>query len=161
MRNFTMISPHLWRSTRFKSLSDSEKTLYLYLLTSEHQTSAGCFRLPDGYACDDLEWEPQILTTTRASLVQAGLIQHDPASDEYLIERFFKHCPPRNRNHRLGVEREIAALRSPGIKRAALTALLALDNAKALLTSDAAGDVVLAPVDARTHPLVQTLSKRL
>ena len=156
-----MVSPHLWRSTRFNALRDTEKTLFLYLLTSEHQTSAGCFRLPDGYACDDLGWEREMLTTARAAIVDAGLIQHDPKSDEYLIERFFKHCPPRNRNHRLGAEREITSLRSPDIKQAALAALFALDGAKSLPTDDTPGEPPSPSMDARAHPLRQVLTKRL
>ena len=57
MREFTKVSPALWNSARFKGLSDdSSRLLYVYYLTCSHQNAAGCYHLPDGYACTDLGW---------------------------------------------------------------------------------------------------------
>ena len=66
MRTFSKISPKLWRSPRFRSLeSGDERLLYLYVLTCEHQSSAGCFRLPDAYAASDLGWTEERLSDAR------------------------------------------------------------------------------------------------
>ena len=49
MREFSKVSPAVWQSERFHSLpSDDGRYVHLYLLTNDHQNSAGCYRLPDG-----------------------------------------------------------------------------------------------------------------
>ena len=75
-------------------LDDSGRALFLYLLTSPHQTSCGCSQIKPGYACADLgaNWPLAKYLTTLADLEgQAGLIITDPETDEIYIERWFKH----------------------------------------------------------------------
>ena len=44
-REFSKVSPAVWRSGKFTGLECSTaQVLYLYFLTCEHQNSAGCFR---------------------------------------------------------------------------------------------------------------------
>ena len=82
MRDYSKISPALWQSARFNDLpSDDGRYLYLYLLTSSHQTSAGCYQLPDGYSCSDLRWPLARCSTTAArrrpaSATGAGSFPH-------------------------------------------------------------------------------------
>jgi hypothetical protein len=100
MRDFTKVSPTLWRSCRFADLqSDDGKFLFLYLLTCAHQNSAGCFWLPDGYACNDLRWDVKRYRSASQVLIDAGFIQFDKINQVVLIERWFKHIPPMNRSH--------------------------------------------------------------
>lgn len=47
--------------------------LFLYLLTSTHGTIAGVFRLPDGYASEDLGWKPERVSKGFAELFRNGL----------------------------------------------------------------------------------------
>jgi len=80
MRDFNKVSPTLWQSSRFVDLpSDDGRFLYLYLLTCHHQNSAGCFWLPDGYACNDIRWEAKRYVSARQSLLDADLIRYDDA----------------------------------------------------------------------------------
>jgi hypothetical protein len=53
-REFSKVSPSLWRSARFAGLSDKGKIGFVYFCTNAHVTSAGVYVLPDGYACSDL-----------------------------------------------------------------------------------------------------------
>jgi hypothetical protein len=113
MRDYTKISPAVWHSDRFNNLpSDDGRYLYLYLLTNEHQTSAGCYRLPDGYACEDLRWQAERYRAARAELVEADLIQFDASTHVVRICRWFKHNPPMNEDHFTGIVRLLERLPS-------------------------------------------------
>ena len=113
MRDFNKVSPTLWQSSRFVDLpSDDGRFLYLYLLTCHHQNSAGCFWLPDGYACNDIRWEAKRYVSARQSLLDADLIRYDDANHVVLIERWFKHNPPMNEKHRKGIASQIEKLES-------------------------------------------------
>ena len=104
MRDFSKVSPSLWELERFRALSNDEAWyLYLYLLTSKHQNSAGAFGLPHGYALVDLGWEGGKFDAAREALIVADMIQFDPATKEYRICRWFKHNPPQNAKHRIGI----------------------------------------------------------
>lgn len=92
-RNFTMVAPGLHSSRRFLALDDSGRSLFLYLLTSPHQTSCGCSQIRPGYACADLgeNWPPEKYQRYLAVLEEAGLIIADADTNEIYIERWFKH----------------------------------------------------------------------
>ena len=108
MRDFNKVSPTLWQSSRFVDLpSDDGRLLYLYLLTCHHQNSAGCFWLPDGYACNDVRWDAKRYEKARQTLIDADLIQYDDANLVVLIQRWFKHNPPMNPSHLKGIEAEL------------------------------------------------------
>ena len=79
MRSFHKVSPILWQSARFQGLpSDDGRFLFFYLLTCPHNSSAGCFWLSDGYACQDLGWTQDHYDTARQSLIDAEMVDHDP-----------------------------------------------------------------------------------
>lgn len=115
-REFSKISPAIWRSERFTSLDTDAKVLHLYLMSCEHQNSAGCFRLPDGYACSDLGWNVDEYRPCRDRLVKAGLISFDPDTVEIYVHRWFKHNPPMNDKHAIGARRVIDGIESDAIR---------------------------------------------
>lgn len=119
-RDFSKVSPKLWRSPRFRGLEDERaKLLYLYVLTCQHQTSAGCFKLPDAYVIADLGWATEHFAVARASLVEAGLLFHDPATEEYFVPRWYRHNPGTNTNHKKGICRLISELDSDALREIA------------------------------------------
>jgi hypothetical protein len=123
MRDYSKVSPAVWQSERFNNLaSDDARYLYLYLLTNEHQTMAGCYRLPDGYACADLRWPLERYEQARSELVEADLVQFDASVRVIGVTRWFKHNPPVSENHLTGIERHLERLPSPPIAEAALKA---------------------------------------
>lgn len=127
---FTMIRRRpLWASDRFRTLSDDDtRYLFLYLLTSPHQTSTGCFVLKQGYALADLElngstWTPEKYQGCRQALMGAGLIMADDQTDEILIMRWWKDCGPTNESWYKGAAKQCAAIVSPELRSTALEAL--------------------------------------
>ena len=120
MRDFSKISPALWQSKRFNTLpSDDGRYLYLYLLTNEHQTNAGAYRLPDGYATNDLRWDLPRYVKARQELVDADLILFDEAESVVMITRWFKHNAPMSDSHFIGIMRTLEKLPSHMIVEAA------------------------------------------
>jgi hypothetical protein len=124
MREFSKISPNLWRSKRFNGLETAEeKLVFLYLLTCEHQNSAGAYRLPAGYAATDLGMPGKTFETAREGIVNADLVAFDADTDEYVIMRWFKHNPPMNEKHRMGIISLLEKLDSEVLFETALNAL--------------------------------------
>ncbi|WP_353644224.1 hypothetical protein [Mesorhizobium sp. WSM2239] len=130
-REFSKVSPAVWRSGRFTGLECSTaQVLYLYFLTCEHQNSAGCFRLPDGYACSDLRWEPANYAAARDRLIAAELISFDPMTAEIYVDRWFRHNPPTNEKHAMGTRRIIEAIESDVIREKVEADFQAADEAR-------------------------------
>ena len=78
MREYSKVSPNVWQSERFNSLpSDDGRYLYLYLLTCQHQSSAGCYWLPEGLCLRGSRWPSNRLAKARQELVAADLILFD------------------------------------------------------------------------------------
>ena len=124
MRSYSKISHALWQSERFNNLpSDDARYLYLFLLTSSHQTSAGAYRLPDGYACADLRWPPERYIKARQQLVDADLLAFDADCSVIFIRRWFKHNPPMNDSHLKSIEGELGRLSSETLAQIAMAEL--------------------------------------
>jgi len=129
-RQYSKVSPALWKSARFAGLSDKAKVAYLYFCTNGHVTSAGCYELPDGYACTDLKWDPEVYREVRAEIIKAGMIDFDQAHSVVLVERWFKHNPPMNDKHSTGTSRCIADIESERLREKASAALADADNVR-------------------------------
>ncbi|OJU52355.1 MAG: hypothetical protein BGO03_11905 [Mesorhizobium sp. 61-13] len=90
--------------------------LYLYFLTCEHQNSAGCFRLPNGYASADLGWPTEQYMSVRQILIDGEMIAFDAATSTIYVERWFQHCAAMSDKHAIGIRRVISAIESDVIR---------------------------------------------
>src|SRR5262245_26949974 len=96
-RYFTIVLLSLRREPVFRGLlSDDARLLYLYLLTSPHVNSAGCYVLPEEYACADLKWAPERYHAARIELVENEMVCFDPKHEVVFITAWFKHNPVMN-----------------------------------------------------------------
>lgn len=127
-RAFNKVAPAIWRSQRFMALTERSKVLHLYLLTNAHVTSAGCYELPDGYACADLGWSVDDYRTARDELVRGGLIDVDEHRPIILIERWFRHNAPSNPDHAKGSRKRLAAIESERLREKAIAAFDEVDR---------------------------------
>jgi hypothetical protein len=123
-RNFSKVSPSLWRSLRFQALSDRNQKTFLYFITNSHIDSSGVYHLPDLYACSssDLNMDLVEYGAARAACIEAGMIDYDPEHSVILIERWFKHNPPTSHDYATGVLRRIAKVESERLRVKALAA---------------------------------------
>ncbi|PZV39743.1 hypothetical protein [Mesorhizobium kowhaii] len=119
-REFSKVSPALWRSKRFLALpKDRCRLLLVFYMTCGHQTSAGCYRISEGYACSDLGWLPEDYRTARDPLVECGLIAFDNDTEEVFVSGWFRFCPPMNPKHAAGTMALIADIESDRLREQA------------------------------------------
>ncbi len=131
MRDFSKVSPSVWRSRKFRSLPDMEaRHVYLYLLTCPHANSAGCFDLHPMYACADLGIEQEAYGKSLESLSQAGLIEFDKDENTLLIVNWEEFNGPTNQKHALGLLSQLDQASSHALKTKAFHAFLAVIEAK-------------------------------
>lgn len=121
-RSFSMVTRTIWRSKRFRALDDSMRLLMFYFITSPHQNSIGCFTLPVEYACADLGWPQEVYESARDGLSDCGLITVSEDGETIFISDWFTHCPPSNRNHAVGLERQIEDIPDEAVKETAFMA---------------------------------------
>jgi len=100
MRDYGKVFSRIWESTDFRSLSEDGRTLVLYLLTCQHGTIAGVFRVPDGYACEDLQWSSERVSERFGELFDKGFATRCDATKWVWVTKFLEWNPPENPNQR-------------------------------------------------------------
>jgi hypothetical protein len=100
MRDYGKVYSRIWESADFRSLSEDGRALVLYLLTCQHGTIAGVFRVPDGYACEDLQWSVERVSEGFANLHAKGFATRCEASKWVWVTKFLEWNPPENPNQR-------------------------------------------------------------
>jgi hypothetical protein len=98
------VSPKLWQEPGW---DDDTRLLALYVLTCDHRTTEGLFRLPKPYILADLEWSPQRLAQPFRQLCADGFIDYDEDAKVLLIVKALKYQGPSNPN---GVTAALRAL---------------------------------------------------
>jgi len=89
---------------------DDTRLLALYLLTCEHRTTEGLFRLPKAYIAADLGWTMERLAKPFAKLLDDGFIKYDEAVSVMLLTNALKWNPTENPNQAKAVLKSIAEL---------------------------------------------------
>ena len=74
--------------------------LALYLMTSPHTTITGTFRLPDGYACEDLKWTAERVAKGFGELFEKGFANRCETTKWVWICKHLEWNPPENPNQR-------------------------------------------------------------
>lgn len=142
-RDFTKVSPAIWASKCFKALqTDDERYCFLYLITNPHLNSAGAYRLPHAYAAHDLGWSIERYERAVVGLQEAGMILTDAECEELYISNWFRHNPPMNPSHRIGIIGHIERLTSAELRAVALKELEADFPKKLEEPSAAAGKTI-------------------
>jgi len=73
---------------------------------------SGCFRLPLGYACEDLKWGLETVSKGFQELLDNGFITHDKATNWILIRNYLKWNPLENPNQRKAAAAHIESIPS-------------------------------------------------
>ncbi|KAF1042573.1 MAG: hypothetical protein GAK35_02620 [Herbaspirillum frisingense] len=100
MRDYGKVHTKFWSSNTIRSLSEDGRTLALYLLTCEHSTIAGVFRIPDGYVCEDIGWGIERVKQGFANLLEKGFANRCETSKWVWIHEHLKWNAPENPNQR-------------------------------------------------------------
>jgi hypothetical protein len=110
MRDYGVVRVRFWEWAKRKGLNAEERELALYLLTSPHGNSLGCFRLPMAYLCDDLGKDIETVSQTVSKLSEIGFLERDEETGWTWIVGFHEHNPIPNRNVGKSVEKQIDAV---------------------------------------------------
>jgi hypothetical protein len=105
MRNYGKVHTSFWTSENIRSLSEDGRTLAMYLLTCEHGTIAGVFRLPDGYVSDDLQWSFERVSKGFAELKTNGFATRCERTKWVFVHKYLEWNRPENPNQRKSVEK--------------------------------------------------------
>lgn len=102
-RSYWRVSPAFWGDEKVTGAagepwSDDTKLLALYLLTCEHRTVEGLFRLPKGYILADLGWEAERLAEPFAQLLRDGFIEYDSRTRLCFLVNALEYQAPENPN---------------------------------------------------------------
>ena len=100
MRDYGKVHSKFWSSPTTSPLSDAAKLLDIYLMTSDHTTIAGAFRLPDGYASEDLQWPVEKLHATLHELSGKGFVNRCETTKWVWIKKHLDWNPLENPNQR-------------------------------------------------------------
>ena len=109
MRDYGRVYTAFWTSEDVRSLTDDGRLLALYLLTSPHSTIAGVFRLPNGYASDDLQWGTERVADGFSELIAKGFADRCETTKWVWIRRFLDWNAPEGPNQ-WKAARKVAAL---------------------------------------------------
>jgi hypothetical protein len=110
MRDYGIVRIRFWEWAKRKELDADERELALYLLTSPHGNSLGCYRLPMAYLCDDLAKDAGTVAKALARLSAIGFLERDEASGWTWIRGFLDHNPIPNRNVGKAIEKQVDAV---------------------------------------------------
>ena len=98
MRDYGKLYSGFWTSRDVQSMSDDGKILAAYLLTCDHSTIIGCYRLPDGYVSDDLNWSVERVSKGFDELFEKGFATRNLSSKWVVIHKYIKWNQPENPN---------------------------------------------------------------
>lgn len=90
-RNFGKVEVLIWKSPKFRALSDDGKMLWLYLLACPHGNAVGCFVLDPEYIQADLKWTAERVSTHMLELVSRRMIERDPSNFLTFISDWWGH----------------------------------------------------------------------
>lgn len=126
MRDFSKVSPTVWRSKKFRGLPSLEaRHVYLYLLTCPHANSAGCFDIHPLYAAADIGITEEQFREAIDTLSKAGLIEWDAEENTVLIGNWVEFNGPQNQKHALGILSQLAQVSSGTLRAKAFQELRA------------------------------------
>lgn len=98
MRQYGTVNSQFWITPKTKRLSTHAKLLYLYLRTSPHTNSVGCFYLEPAYAQADLGWNAETVSETIAELFRNGLVLWSETLSWVYVVGLLADNPPANPN---------------------------------------------------------------
>lgn len=90
MRDYGTIHKGFWQNEELKALDADTRLLAAYLLTSPHTSMIGAFRLPDAYACEDLNWTSERLRNGFETLSRVGFIRYSESARWVWVVKFLQ-----------------------------------------------------------------------
>ncbi len=110
MRDFGIVHTRFWLWAKRNKLNDTEKIIAVYLLSSPHSNSLGCFYQPISYAAEDLGYSIDRVSKGYISLCKKDFINHCSCTNYVHIIKYLIWNPVQNNNHAKGLEKYIFSI---------------------------------------------------
>ncbi len=104
------VASKFWSDEKTIAWDDDTRLLGLYLLTCEHRTVEGLFRLPKAYICGDLQWLPERLPKPFGQLLADGFVMYDETTSVMFLPNALQYQKPANPNMVKAAVKAVAAL---------------------------------------------------
>lgn len=127
-RSFGKIETGFWQNQKIRALSERSRFLLAYLFACPHGNSIGCFKLPLGYAQEDLAWPADVLRQHLGEVVRHRLADYDEATSIVRIVGWFGHNTIENENVAKAAIKAVNLLPSGRLRNDTIEALKALGN---------------------------------
>lgn len=124
MREYGKVFTTFWQSDDMRGLSEDGRMLALYLMTCPHGNMLGCFRMPESYAAEDLQWESGRVREGFSELFAKGFAYRCERTFWVFIRQYLKWNPFENPNVATKALNLVGSLRIPNTQKGLL--LLAL-----------------------------------
>jgi hypothetical protein len=124
LRDYGRVYTSFWQSPEVRAMSEDARTLAFYLLTCPHANLIGCFRLPNAYAADDLQWPIERVREGFAELLASGFASRDEATQWVLIPKYIKWNAFENANVAIAAQKAFDQVPAIDIKSLLAKALL-------------------------------------
>lgn len=105
MRIYGSVQVRFWENEKIQRLSDQAKLLAIYLLTGPHSNMLGCFRIPEGYIKEDLNWCQKTVKSTLQELRSIDFLTFDEKNSWLVVHDFLKWNPIQNPRQGVGVQK--------------------------------------------------------
>lgn len=124
MREYGRVYSSFWQSQDIRELSEDGRTMAIYLMTCPHANLIGCFRLPDAYAADDLQWSSERVREGFVELEDKGFATRDEGSKWLVIHKYLKWNAFENGNVAIAASKAFDQVPSIPLKAKLAAALL-------------------------------------
>lgn len=103
---YSRVGSRIW----LEHWDDDTMLTALYLLTNEHRTTEGIYRLPLEYGATDRRWPLKRFRQAFANLLTDGFVEYDEDAKVVLILNALKWQQPANPNQRKSAVKKLRAL---------------------------------------------------
>lgn len=128
MRDYGRVYSAFWQSAEARSFTEDGRMLALYLLTSPHANLIGCYRLPDAYVAEDMQWPSERVREGFAQLQAKGFVTRDLATNWVFIHKYLLWNGFENGNVAIAAQKAFDQVPSIPLKAALAVALLEFGN---------------------------------
>ena len=80
--------------TKVRAWPEDARALALYLLTNEHRTQEGFYRLAKATIADEIQWQPERLEAALARVQRDGFARYDEVARIVLVRKALKYHAP-------------------------------------------------------------------
>lgn len=105
MRSYGSVQVRFWDNPITQKLSDQAKLMAIYLMTGPHSNMIGCFRLPDGYITEDLNWSVPTVKNRFQELININFLTRDNANNWLILHEYLKQNPVQNPKQGIGIQK--------------------------------------------------------